>query len=148
MSSISFVSNQSSARAHQNLKQSLQAMEHSQQCAVLWFGEIMRRRLFRAYGHSSINQYAVRELGFSKSRTDDFVRLARKLDQLPTVREAVVSGELGYTKAREIVKVATPETEEAWVERAKEVEAGFATRYPTAERVMREVIDALVRMGI
>jgi len=36
----------------------------------------------------------------------------------------------------------------AVVERAKELEAGFATSYPTAERVMREVIDALVRMGI
>ena len=36
----------------------------------------------------------------------------------------------------------------AVVERAKELEAGFATNYPTAERVMREVIDALVRMGI
>lgn len=36
----------------------------------------------------------------------------------------------------------------AVVERAKELEAGFATNYPTAERVMREVIDTLVRMGI
>jgi tryptophan 2,3-dioxygenase len=36
----------------------------------------------------------------------------------------------------------------AVVDRAKELEAGFATSYPTAERVMREVIDALVRMGI
>jgi predicted RNA-binding Zn ribbon-like protein len=36
----------------------------------------------------------------------------------------------------------------ALIDRAKEVEAGFATRYPTAERFMREVIDALVRMGI
>lgn len=36
----------------------------------------------------------------------------------------------------------------AVVERAKELEAGFATHYPTAERVMREVIDTLVRMGI
>ena len=36
----------------------------------------------------------------------------------------------------------------ALIDRAKEVEAGFATRYPAAERFMREVIDALVRMGI
>jgi ribosome assembly protein YihI (activator of Der GTPase) len=36
----------------------------------------------------------------------------------------------------------------AVVDRAKELETGFATRYPTAERVMREVIDTLVRMGI
>jgi len=34
------------------------------------------------------------------------------------------------------------------VERAQELEANFATEYPAAERFMREVIDALVRMGI
>lgn len=34
------------------------------------------------------------------------------------------------------------------IERAKKVEASFATNYPTAERFVREVIDLLVRMGI
>ena len=34
------------------------------------------------------------------------------------------------------------------VDRAKEIEANFATTHPTAERVVREVIDLLVRMGI
>lgn len=34
------------------------------------------------------------------------------------------------------------------VERAKELEANFASEYPAAERFLREVIDALVRMGI
>jgi predicted transcriptional regulator len=36
----------------------------------------------------------------------------------------------------------------AVVERAKEIEADFASNHPTAERFVREVIDALVRMGI
>ena len=36
----------------------------------------------------------------------------------------------------------------AVVERAKELEANFAAEYPAAERFMREVIDALVRMGV
>ena len=36
----------------------------------------------------------------------------------------------------------------ALVDRAKELEADFATKYPAVERFMREVIDALVRMGI
>ncbi len=36
----------------------------------------------------------------------------------------------------------------ALIDRAKEIEADFATKYPAAERFMREVIDALVRMGI
>ena len=36
----------------------------------------------------------------------------------------------------------------ALVDRAKEMEAEFATKHPAAERFMREVIDVLVRMGI
>ncbi|MEN8008313.1 MAG: hypothetical protein ABFS42_14955, partial [Candidatus Krumholzibacteriota bacterium] len=70
MSAVSYVSGQPAAKVHASLKHSLVALDHAQQCAVLWFGEVMRRRLFRDLGHSSINQYAVRELGFSKSRTD------------------------------------------------------------------------------
>jgi vacuolar-type H+-ATPase subunit E/Vma4 len=34
------------------------------------------------------------------------------------------------------------------VDRAKEIEANFATKHPAAERFVREVIDLLVRMGI
>ncbi len=34
------------------------------------------------------------------------------------------------------------------LERAKSLEANFATSHPTAERFLREVIDTLVRMGI
>lgn len=36
----------------------------------------------------------------------------------------------------------------AVIDRAKEVEANFATQHPNAERFIREVIDLLVRMGI
>ena len=119
MSAVSYVPDQSAPKVHTSLKHSLVAMDNAHQCAVLWFGEIMRRRLFRDLGHSSINQYANQELGFSKSRADDFIRLARQLDNLPAVRDAVASGELGYTKAREIVSVATPETQDTWLKVAK-----------------------------
>jgi hypothetical protein len=37
---------------------------------------------------------------------------------------------------------------DALLERAKELEAEFATKFPVAERFMREVIDTLARMGI
>jgi len=114
-----FAPNQSPAKVHSSLRQSLKAMEQAHHGAVLWFAEVMRRHLYRDLGYSSINQYALKGLGFSTSRTGDFVRLARKLDDLPAVREAMTKGELGYTKAREIVSVATPETQEAWLETAK-----------------------------
>jgi hypothetical protein len=119
MSAISYIPYQPAAKVHASLQRSLAVLDDAHQCAVLWFGEVMTRRLFRDLGHSSINQYAIQELGFSKSRTDDFVRLARQLDKLPAVREAVASGELGYTKAREIVSVATPETQDPWLKAAK-----------------------------
>jgi len=119
MSAISYIPDQPSAQVHASLHRSLAALEEAHQCSVLWFGEVMRRKLFRDLGHSSINQYANQELGFSKSKTDDFIRLARQLEKLPAVREAVASGELGYTKAREIVSVATPETQDSWLKAAK-----------------------------
>ena len=119
MSAICFVPDLPAAKVDASLRRSLSVLENAQQCSVLWFAEIMRRRLYREFGYSSINQYALEKLGFSKSRTRDFVRLARQLDKLPAVKEAMTSGELGYTKAREIVGVATPETQDGWLEAAK-----------------------------
>ena len=119
MSEITYVPNQPAAKVHTSLQRSLAVMDNAHKCSVLWFGEVMRRGLYHDRGHSSINQYAIQELGFSKSRTDDFIRLARDLENLPAVREAVASGDLGYTKAREIVSVATPETQDAWLKAAK-----------------------------
>lgn len=134
MSAISYIPDQPAAKVHASLQHSLTAMDNARQCAVLWFGEIMRRRLFRDLGCSTINQYAVRELGFSKSRADDFIRLARQLDHLPAVREAVANGELGYTKAREIVSVATPDTQGPWLAAAKGTRKELISEVKKAKR--------------
>jgi hypothetical protein len=119
MSAISFISDQPPVKVHASLIRSLKAMEHTQKCAVLWFAEVMHRHLYREFDCSSINQYAMQKLDFSKSRTRDFVRLAGQLDKLPAVKEALSNGELGYTKARELVSVATPETQDGWLKAAK-----------------------------
>jgi len=119
MSDLSFIPDQTSAQVHVLLQRSLAVMDDAHQCAVLWFGEVMKRDLYRDLGYSSINQYADQELGFCKSKVGDFIRLATQLDKLPAVREAVASGEIGYTKAREIVSVATPETQDTWLQAAK-----------------------------
>ncbi len=107
---------QSAHSVHQSLKTSLEALEKAQQCAVLWFGEILERKLYRELGYGSINQYAKLELGFSTSRTGDFLQLCRKLKSLPKVKAKVESGELGYTAARVIAPVADKSNEQAWVD--------------------------------
>ena len=112
----SFEAGRDARAAHHSLRQCVAVMDRAKHCAVLWFGEILKRRLYEDLGYSSIFQYASEELGFSTSRTGDFKRLAEKLSELPKVKARVASGELGYTKAREIVKVAAPETQDAWLE--------------------------------
>jgi len=119
MSAVPFQTDQPAAKVHTSLRQSLKAAEQAQQCSVLWFAELKRRDLFLELGYASINQYAMKELGFCKSRTRDFIRLAGQLDKLPAVRDALTAGKIGYTKARVIVSVATPETEDGWLKAAK-----------------------------
>jgi len=132
---ISYIPDQPAAQVHASLQRSLAVMDDAHQCSVLWFGEVMRRKLFRDRGHSSINQYAIQELDFSKSKADDYIRLARQLDKLPAVREAVASGQLGYTKARELMSVATPETQDAWLKAAK-VDPGQGELLPSLPTVV------------
>jgi len=137
MSAFSYIPDQSAPQVHASLKRSLAAMDNAHQCAVLWFGEIMRRRLFRDLGYSTINQYAINKLGFSKTRTDNFVRLARQLEKLPAVRSAVESGDLGYTKAREIISVATVETQDAWLKAARGTRKELVREVKKAKRAAK-----------
>jgi hypothetical protein len=61
----------------------------------------------------------VKELGYSSWRTaEDRLRLANALPDLPKLTEAIQSGAINMTQARELARVATPETEAKWVEKA------------------------------
>jgi 5-methylcytosine-specific restriction endonuclease McrA len=86
---------------------------------VLWFAEIRRRQLYHDLGYASLHQYAAEALGFSASKTSQFMRLAEALDGLPALRESIASGQIGWTKAREVVKVATSRNEKRWLAEAK-----------------------------
>ncbi|MGD9548579.1 MAG: hypothetical protein AB7V45_13700 [Candidatus Krumholzibacteriia bacterium] len=113
-----FQRGQTAASAHAALQQAVRIMDQARHCAVLWFADVMARGLYRDLGFASIQIYARQELGFSKTRTNDFVIMARKLDDLPQIKQSLETGKLGYTKAREIIKVATPATEKDWVKAA------------------------------
>ena len=114
-----FHTGQTAKEANNAIKSSLKTMENAKQCAVLWFEEILKRKLYRDLGYSTINQYAKLELGFSKSRTGDFLQLCRAFSELPEVRAKVESGDLGYTAARALIKVATRENEKDWLNYAE-----------------------------
>jgi len=113
-----FTPDQPAARVDAALREALTACDRAQECAVLWFAEVQRRTLYREFGHATLELYATQALGFSQNRFWQFKRLADDLDRLPVLREAVASGELGWTKAQQVARVATPETQHAWVAKA------------------------------
>jgi len=106
------------ARVDASLRQALSTCDQAHTCAVLWFAEVQRRGLYRQLGHASLQLYATQALGFSDNRYYLFKRLAADLDRLPILREAVETGEIGWTKARQVARVATATTQAAWVAKA------------------------------
>ncbi|MFH1842952.1 MAG: HNH endonuclease signature motif containing protein [bacterium] len=98
----------------------MQESQRAEQNVVLWFAEVNERRLFKQLGYGSIQQYAEQALEFSRSKTFQLLRLVDSLEKLPQLKEAVTDGKIGWTKAREVAKVATPRTEGQWVSTAKD----------------------------
>ena len=99
--------NLSAREVHARLQRALADLQRAERNAVLWFAEVMRRELYRDLGYGSIYHYATEALGFSKSKTAQFIRLTLSLEELPVLRQAVAKGEVSWTKAREVATVAT-----------------------------------------
>ena len=114
-----FQPGQPAARVDASLRESVQILRRAERGAVLWFGEMAKRHLYRELGYASIQQYASTVLHFSKAKTSYFLRLCGVFEELPALRDSVRRGEIGWTKAREVAKVATPRTERTWVDTAR-----------------------------
>ncbi len=126
-----FYPNQTATEAHKSLISALEIKDAAHQCSLDWFGEIFDRKLYRELGFSSINQYAKDALGFSRTKVGDYIKLTRKLKELPHLKDALNGGKLGYTSGRLIASIANQKSEKEWV--------GFALENP------RKVIEEEVK---
>jgi hypothetical protein len=92
---------------------------------------------WRRLGYATESQYARERLGMSLSAVKAKRTLARRARTLPQLREAVNARALGYETARLVAAVASPETVEAWMERARE----------RTVKHLREEVDAAEMLG-
>ncbi len=84
------MSNHLDARtAHGRLRQALVALREAECNAVTLFAEILKRRLFRELGFATIHLYATEALGFSRSKTYEFIRLAESIDKVPELKAGI-----------------------------------------------------------
>jgi hypothetical protein len=81
--------------------------------------EVENRGLYLKYGFASTVDYARERLGFEDRKTRSLVTMAGRFEELPQLEEAFRRGDIPWTKAREVVKVATPETEAQWLEKCQ-----------------------------
>jgi hypothetical protein len=94
---------------------------------------------WRRLRYASEAQYARERLGISRSSFVARRALALRLEKLPRVAEALGAGQLGVEAALQAVRVATPGTEAAWVERAQQ---------RTIKHLREEVAAALVAVRL
>jgi hypothetical protein len=94
---------------------------------------------WRRLGYASEAQYARERLGLSRSSLLARRALALRLEELPRVAEALGAGQIGVEAAVQVVRVAVPSTQAAWVQRA---------RQRTIKHLREEVAAALVAVRL
>jgi Holliday junction DNA helicase RuvB len=97
--------------------------ETGQRVLAYYLVEMDARRLYQLTGHGSTLDYAERRLGLDRRRTAELLRVGRKLLELREVDRVFCEGRLGWTKMLVVARMAVPEHEAAWIERALALDA-------------------------
>ncbi|HEX5101426.1 MAG TPA: hypothetical protein VFV94_18065, partial [Polyangiaceae bacterium] len=70
-------------------------------------------------GFASFREYAERLFGYGPKLTQDKLRVAEALEELPEIAGALQTGAINFSVARELTRVAVPSTEKEWLEAAR-----------------------------
>ena len=99
-------------RANARQRAALDAVE------AYWLREAERLRIWTPLGMVSMVDYMERVLGHAPRTAQDRLRVARALAALPELTAALAQGALSFSAIKELVRVATPDTEHAWRDEA------------------------------
>jgi hypothetical protein len=105
---------------HTQLRLARGAHQQAEYALATLLFTLHRTRRYTERGHASVVSYGEAELDLTPRQTRDLVFVAKRLAALPALDEAFRTGRVGYTKAREVARIATPETDAAWTRRASE----------------------------
>jgi len=81
--------------------------------------DAQRAGVHRRLGFASLGEYVERLFGYNGRLVKEKLRVAQSLEQLPATSEALRAGELPWSAVRELTRVATADTERAWLDAAR-----------------------------
>jgi hypothetical protein len=93
-----------------------------------WLLEALRAGAHVRLGYASFNEYVERLFGYSPRFTQERLRVAEALEDLPELRAALSRGSLNWSVVRELTRVATAGTEREWFSAASGLTARDAER--------------------
>src|SRR6187399_3612458 len=70
-------------------------------------------------GYASFLEYTERLFGYGPRLTQEKLRVAEALEELPEIARDLQTGAISFSLARELTRVATPSTEQEWLEVAR-----------------------------
>jgi 5-methylcytosine-specific restriction endonuclease McrA len=82
---------------------------------------VIATRSWERLGFARLGDYARERVGLSARQLQDLAHTSERLAALPVLEEALASGQLGWSQARLIARVATPENAALWVAFARRV---------------------------
>ncbi len=80
-----------------------------------WLRRARALGVHREFGFASFFEYVERVLGYAPGPARERLRVADALEALPKLRAAMSAGDVAYSAARELTRVATVDTEAAWL---------------------------------
>jgi Holliday junction DNA helicase RuvB len=108
--------------------------ETGRRVLAFYLVEMEARRLYQATGHGSTAHYAETRLGLDRRRTAELMRVGAKLLELRAVDRAFCEGRLGWAKVLVVARMAAPEHEAAWLQRALELDVRALTLLAASSR--------------
>ncbi|MBW7877615.1 MAG: hypothetical protein H3C47_16685, partial [Candidatus Cloacimonetes bacterium] len=78
-------------------------------------------KFYLELGYSSLFEYLNQDQGISAATVSNLITVARKAVQIPAMKEAIHSGEVGLAKLRKVSSVITSENKSEWIEKSKKL---------------------------
>ncbi|HEX7700091.1 MAG TPA: HNH endonuclease [Kofleriaceae bacterium] len=75
-----------------------------------------REQVWRKFGCATMLEYLELIFGYAPKVGHERLRVAIAIDELTELRDALASGELSYSALRELARVVTPNTQQAWLD--------------------------------